>query len=739
MNPPPPSSDSDADLDYGPTLRGLRAGWKVFERYTLVRQLGRGGMGVVWLARDEELEREVALKFLPEIISQDEEAIRDLKRETNRCLDLNHPNIVRVYDLLRDGDAAAIAMEYVQGHTLAQLKLRQPEACFDAVTLQSWLEPVCAALSYAHTNRRIVHRDIKPANLMVDEQGVVKIMDFGVARSLRDSASRVSVAGGSTGGTLLYMSPQQATGYDPAVGDDVYSLGAMLYELLTGKPPFYTGNVMHQLENVTAPSMTERRRVLGVEQMPPIPAVWEQTVAACLEKEVEKRPQSVQDVWQRLSGAPVRQSVGESVKALPATVVSSRSRKPVLITLAALLIAGSAAGWWIKVEAPRRAEAARIEQERLEEEERLRLVEEARRKKEADDAAEAARLAKEKADAEEKQKQMAEAARIAKEKADAEEKVKQMAAEAERQRMAEAERKRMAALEEEQKQKDAALVAALNAASQNSPLSNSLGMKFVPAGTPGVLFSVWETRVKDFEAFVEETGHDAVSDNAYGGTAYTLESGGEWKKAGGSWRDPRFPAKQSGEHPVVCVSYLDAEAFCAWLTKKDRAAGKIPATASYRLPTDAEWSRACGSGKYPWGENYPPKSSAGNYCGKEAMVGVYEGFSNPLTKAGYRDSAARTAVVGMFEENRFGLCDMGGNVAEWCSTWYEASMNDADVLKEVPVLKDDGGGQSFRVLRGASWGGDAGAGLRSSCRDVGDPRRRDGSRGFRCVLVVAGG
>lgn len=275
--------------------------------------------------------------------------------------------------------------------------------------------------------------------------------------------------------------------------------------------------------------------------------------------------------------------------------------------------------------------------------------------------------------------------------------------------------------------------------SKEAPYQNSLGMAFVPAGTPGVLFSVWETRVKDFEAFVEDSGHDAISNNAFGAPAYTLESGGQWKQAGGSWRDPRFPAKQSGEHPVVCVSYLDAEAFCAWLTKKERASGKIPAGASYRLPSDSEWSRACGSGKYPWGENYPPNSSAGNYFGKEAMVGVNEGFSNPLTKAGYRDSAARTAVVGTFEENRFGLCDIGGNVFEWCSTWYEASMNDADVLKELPVLKDDGGGQTYRVLRGASWLNSRETNLRSSSRNVEDPRYRNDFIGFRCVLVVAGG
>jgi formylglycine-generating enzyme required for sulfatase activity len=275
--------------------------------------------------------------------------------------------------------------------------------------------------------------------------------------------------------------------------------------------------------------------------------------------------------------------------------------------------------------------------------------------------------------------------------------------------------------------------------SKNAPFKNSLGMAFVPAGTPGVLFSIWETRVKDFEAFVEETGHDAISENAYGSPAYTLEMGGEWKQAGGSWRDPRFPEKQSGEHPVVCVSYLDADAFCAWLTKKERASGKIPAGASCRLPTDSEWSRACGGSEYPWGDNHPPKSSAGNYAGVEAMVGAWQGMRSELSQAGFRDGSARTSAVGMFEGNRFGLYDMGGNVWEWCSSWYTAGLNDEETKTALPSLKEDGGGQTYRVLRGASWRISERVVLRSAFRDLGHPVYRYGLNGFRVVLVAAGG
>ena len=281
------------------------------------------------------------------------------------------------------------------------------------------------------------------------------------------------------------------------------------------------------------------------------------------------------------------------------------------------------------------------------------------------------------------------------------------------------------------------------AASKDLPFINGLGMKFVPAGTLGVLFSVWETRVKDFEAFVEETGHDAISENSFGTKAYTLEENADgsvgWDQNGGSWRDPRFPTQQTGEHPVVCVSYLDAEAFCAWLTEKERASGKIPATASYRLPTDSEWSRAVGGSEFPWGEHFPPRATDGNYCGAEAMVGVLEGMTTELGSVGFKDSAVRTAPVGMFAENRFGLHDMGGNALEWCSSWYTADLNAAETKKVYPMLAYDKGGQTYRVLRGASWYDLDRVGLRSSCRYYRPPMHRDDCIGFRCVLVVAGG
>ena len=223
----------------GQTIRGLRAGQKVFRRYSLVRILGRGGMGVVWLARDDELERDVALKFLPALVVHDLAVLDELKRETRRSLQLTHHNIVRIHDFVQDPESACISMEQVDGPTLSALRVEQPNRVFEAEELLPWVDQICEGLQYAHEHARIVHRDIKPANLMLNSRRDLKIADFGIARSLSDSVSMLTMARG-TSGTLAHMSPQQLDGERASNLDDIYSFGATVYELLTSKPPFHS-------------------------------------------------------------------------------------------------------------------------------------------------------------------------------------------------------------------------------------------------------------------------------------------------------------------------------------------------------------------------------------------------------------------------------------------------------------------------------------------------------------------
>src|SRR5688572_8346930 len=177
-----PKTDTN-DPELGVAMRGVAAEQKLFGRYTLRKVLGRGGMGIVWLAHDDELKRNVAMKFLPDMLVRDREAVEDLKRETRRSLDLTHHHIVRIYDFTQDEMCAAIIMEFVDGETLSAMKSQQPGGCFGVSVAAPWVGHFASALDYAHRHARVIHRDLKPANLMINSRGDLKITDFGISRS----------------------------------------------------------------------------------------------------------------------------------------------------------------------------------------------------------------------------------------------------------------------------------------------------------------------------------------------------------------------------------------------------------------------------------------------------------------------------------------------------------------------------------------------------------------------------
>ena len=309
-------------------------GQVVFGRYTLIKVLGRGGMGIVWLARDEELERQVALKFLPDLMIQDRSALDQLKRETKRSLELTHRHIVRIHDFVHDGRSGCISMEYVEGETLSNLRVEKEQKVFEPHELACWMAQLCDALDYAHNQAKVIHRDLKPANLMVNQRGDLKVADFGIARNLADSASRLTSEQGRSG-TLVYMSPQQLNGERSTHLDDIYSLGASIYELLTSKPPFYSGNIDRQICERVVPSMTERRKEFNIEPAS-VPKIWEEVVASCLAKEPSQRPQSAIELAQRLQ-LP-------SGQAKAATPRNTSKRKPLLIAGVAAAVVLTLAG-----------------------------------------------------------------------------------------------------------------------------------------------------------------------------------------------------------------------------------------------------------------------------------------------------------------------------------------------------------------------------------------------------------
>jgi serine/threonine protein kinase len=350
----PPSGD----VDLGDKVSAFVGGQRLVNRYRLVRVLGQGGMGVVWLARDDELDRDVAMKFLPAIVVNDRAGLTELKRETKRSLELTHPHIVRIYDFVQDNSVAGISMEYVECDTLRNRRLDQPNGVFEASELGPWVGQLCAALDYAHTQAAIVHRDLKPANLMINARNQLKVTDFGISRSLVDSVSQMSLQR-NISGTLVYMSPQQLAGERPTPSDDVYALGATTYELMTSRSPFYSGDIAGQVHGKTPPLMRHRRESFGIAAGE-ISENWETTIASCLAKEPEQRPHSAGEVAVRLglcaaaevtmriraeqASTAVDSSVAPTGSSLPAPAQTEMRRQPFSLrtslawAIAALLI-----------------------------------------------------------------------------------------------------------------------------------------------------------------------------------------------------------------------------------------------------------------------------------------------------------------------------------------------------------------------------------------------------------------
>jgi serine/threonine protein kinase len=223
-------------------------------RYVILSPLGRGGMGAVYLAKDTQLEKVVAVKTLPAEIACDLRAIDWMKEEVRIAQDLRHDNIAAIYNFETDPEkqSSFIVMELIVGVDLHTLLARSPEERLPLDIVGRILKQCSEALAYAHS-KRIIHRDIKPKNIMITKDGTVKVTDLGIARRLRETMSKISQT--VIAGTPAYMAPEHLMGKNIDARADIYSLGATIYELITGTPPFHKGQIDIQIMQKDVPPL----------------------------------------------------------------------------------------------------------------------------------------------------------------------------------------------------------------------------------------------------------------------------------------------------------------------------------------------------------------------------------------------------------------------------------------------------------------------------------------------------
>ena len=608
------------------TLLSFQKGVWIGGRYEILLKLGEGGMGTVYLARDSEVNHEYcAVKVLPPVLANDVKAVNRLREEAGRARRLTDPRIVRLYNYEHAGDIHYLVMEYVNGidlQTYIGVHGRIPEMEARRIGLE-----LARTLQIVH-GQGVIHRDIKPANIILENKNLdiaaikakggqltnddlpdltgspVKLADFGIAREIRESMSRYS--SGDTSGTLMYMSPEQLRGKGVDHRTDLYSLGATLYELISGDPPFTGESLAYQIMEV------DPEPIAGISKE------MNDILLRLLAKDKEKRYLDAEMVVKELSGesAARRQRDEESLRLR----LEEEAKR--------------------KEEA--RSKAEEEEKRRLEEAEKKRLEEEQKEKEEA----------KQKVDQEvndilegSHQTQQGENENV-------EEKIRKQAGQS----------------KTEQKVMLLILLAILCLVIGTSFVTwnhdstthvfktvswdavnhaNSLGMKFVliPAGT----FTMGSPS-NESERDNDDTQHEVtISQPFYMQTTEVKQ--GQWRKVMGN--NPSYFSNCGDDCPVESVSWNDVQEFI-------RKLNSMEGTDKYRLPTEAQWEYAARAGTTtPFHTGNCLSTDEANYYGNYPLSGCPKGQ--------YR---GKTIRVGSFSPNAWGLYDMHGNVWEWCQDWY---------------------------------------------------------------------
>ncbi len=315
---------------------------KTLSHYEILDLLGKGGMGEVYLAKDNSLGRQVALKVLAEVLGAGSVRIERFEREARTLATINHPNIVTIYTVEEDDGVRFLTMELVNGQSLDRL-IRD---C--GLPLKTFFElsiPTADALAAAH-DKGIIHRDLKPANIMVDDESRVKVLDFGLAK-LREPQAIESVEAtsalteeGKMLGTVPYMAPEQVQGKPVDNRSDIFSLGVTLYEMATGRRPFAGKTSAELMSSILRDTPTP-----VAELNPDLPHQLERIIGRCLEKNPRRRFQTALDVRNELEELQQEVQSGATLPASAIAIAERRSRLPWLVAVAALLVLAGTLGW----------------------------------------------------------------------------------------------------------------------------------------------------------------------------------------------------------------------------------------------------------------------------------------------------------------------------------------------------------------------------------------------------------
>lgn len=313
--------------------------------YDILEKLGSGGMGDVYRARDRRLSRDVAIKVLPPEVANDAERRARFEREATVVAGLKHPNIVTLYSIEEESGVHFLTMELIEGRTLAAAI---PAGGFPLEELLAIAFPLADALASAHA-KGVVHRDLKPANVMLDGEGRVKVLDFGLAKLAEtvDSSSETLTSDGVTRaghllGTVAYMSPEQAEGLAVDYRSDLFSYGVLLYQMATGRNPFQRGQTVSTLAAIlkdTPPPLAPERG--------PLPQELVEIVRRCLEKSRERRYASAGELRGRLRGLQATLASGSLTGGSPGSAIELFRRPRVAVPLTLVLLGAVAAGAWL--------------------------------------------------------------------------------------------------------------------------------------------------------------------------------------------------------------------------------------------------------------------------------------------------------------------------------------------------------------------------------------------------------